>query len=404
MTDKVELDNYGAMRYRLVSNIAWTIVVMLTFVVLINFRNTTYVIPHISAIAGCLVAIFYLRRTKKYQLVGKYVAVIGVILLGLTAFFLKNHIQYTTPMWMITHTCVVFAVVGYRWGSFVLLVHFCVLSIYILMFMKYNLEHLPVFTNPKSLSYVVEFCVCGFGIGYTLYTSFKFLSVAQSNMEQQNEALQTQFDLISKQNNEKEILMKEVHHRVKNNLQLISSLLSIQKRSLGVNEVSFEDSIARVKAIALIHEKFYSSEAKSEFCLKDYLSSSLDLLVSNYSDEEVKVNFIFRGDGVNLSQDSITSIALLFNELIIGSIRRRKSVEELEIVVGIKLTENNEYEIMYNDNAEWLLEKLNPTGSIIVDSMIEQLDGTIMQREVTKEGFRGKAVFPLPKERFSLEK
>lgn len=50
------------------------------------------------------------------------------------------------------------------------------------------------------------------------------------------------------------------------------------------------------------------------------------------------------------------------------------------------------------------LKKLNPTGSIIVDSMIEQLDGTIMQREVTKEGFRGKAVFPLPKERFSLEK
>lgn len=80
-------------------------------------------------------------------------------------------------------------------------------------------------------------------------------------------------------------MLREIHHRVKNNMQIISSLLSLQSRHIGDEKVSdiFKESQNRVKSMALVHEKLYSSDNISKIDFEDYINSIVLYLMSSYN-------------------------------------------------------------------------------------------------------------------------
>lgn len=402
-TEKIEQSYYDSIRVNLLLNLGWSVLILLTTVITINFFNERYsIVPGISAMLSCLVGIVYLKKTRNYRTVGAYAAIFGVIIIGATFFLLRDTLHYTTPMWVVLHICVVFFIMGYRWGTWVLAIHFVTICVFVFSLLSSNIQNIEPFTDWEKVTFCIEFLICGFGIGFTLRASLKSLNMAQSHSIEQNETLQKQFDLISKQNQEKEIMLQEIHHRVKNNLQLVSSLLNIQKNNIAKNETPFEDSISRVRAMALIHEKYYADDVSQHFSLKDYLEHSTHVLVNNYTDGR-PVQITFEGDEVIATQDSITPMALLFNELVLGSMKRRKSVDVVMIKVVINRIENNQYEISYQDNADWKTLPINSTGELIIGAMMDQLDGTLLRNNRLKEGLDCLAVFPCPMERFNLD-
>ena len=116
---------------------------------------------------------------------------------------------------------------------------------------------------------------------------------------------------------EKEILLKEVHHRVKNNMQIISSLLSLQaeRANDGPTQMNFRDLRDRVHSMALVHEKLYQSENFARVQIADYTRSLIDDLYQAYASGMPKVQLHLDLESAQMPVDLAISFGLILNEL-----------------------------------------------------------------------------------------
>lgn len=133
---------------------------------------------------------------------------------------------------------------------------------------------------------------------------------------------------------EKEMLLKEMHHRVKNNMQIVSSLMNLQSNYIndkGALEI-FKESQNRVKTMALIHEKLYQSDDLSSVNLKDYIRDLSAKLFASYQNKAKSINLNLYLDNTNLSVDKCIAIGLILNELMSNSFKHaftNKAVGEI---------------------------------------------------------------------------
>src|SRR5262249_9173285 len=116
---------------------------------------------------------------------------------------------------------------------------------------------------------------------------------------------------------EKEVLVREIHHRVKNNLQVISSLLSIQARTLTEPKLrsTLKESLGRLRAIALIHEKLYRAENLARVGMRDYLQSLIHNLMRALRNPGQAIAVELDVDTVELGVDTAIPVGLIVNEL-----------------------------------------------------------------------------------------
>ena len=120
-----------------------------------------------------------------------------------------------------------------------------------------------------------------------------------------------QNEIISVQNREKEVMLKEIHHRAKNNLQVITSLLRLQSSELkGEQADTFTEAINGVKSMALIHEQMYQSDMISNFDLKSYLTALTNDLISTYS-VKMPIELNIESDIRHIGSKSIVPISLM---------------------------------------------------------------------------------------------
>jgi PAS domain S-box-containing protein len=122
---------------------------------------------------------------------------------------------------------------------------------------------------------------------------------------------------------EKEALLQEIHHRVKNNLQVICSLLNLQSRSIEDQDTlqMFKESQDRVRSMALIHEKLYRSEDMARVDFGDYLRNLTSHLVRSYRDGSNRVRLTISADGIPLTIEKAVPCGLITNELISNALK-----------------------------------------------------------------------------------
>lgn len=132
-----------------------------------------------------------------------------------------------------------------------------------------------------------------------------------------------QKDVISVTLDEKEILLKEIHHRVKNNLQIISSLLSLQSRYIEDKKVqaAVNDGQNRVKSMALIHQKLYQNNNLMGVEALDYIKNLTRTLMITYGIKQEKIDISYDIDQLKIDVDTIIPIGLILNELISNSFK-----------------------------------------------------------------------------------
>ncbi len=182
---------------------------------------------------------------------------------------------------------------------------------------------------------------------------------------------------------EKSILMREIHHRVKNNLQLVSSLLYLQSSYIQDPKVKkvLKDTENRVKSMAILHEKIYRTKELNNLNFKDYIEEIIkELLISYKIDKKIKLDADIKD--IDLNIDKAINCGLIVNELITNSIQHAfNDVEKGKIKIKI-LQEADKVFINISDDGSGFKEdyedvKTKSLGLQIVESLVKQLKGTI---------------------------
>ncbi len=200
---------------------------------------------------------------------------------------------------------------------------------------------------------------------------------------------------------EKEVLLKEIHHRVKNNLQVISSLLKLHSDQVTdpVALAVFNDSQERVRAIALLHEQLYQSHNLGAVSVTGYAEALIQTLSRASARRPVRFNI--DGGKLTLPVDSAVPFGLILNELITNCLKHAFTgveVADPRIEVAIKMV-GTDFELVVADNGRGLPAGFDPTtthslGMHLVATLAGQLDGTI---QFTSEGgARCRLLFPSP--------
>ena len=183
---------------------------------------------------------------------------------------------------------------------------------------------------------------------------------------------------------EKEMLLKEIHHRVKNNLQIISSLLNLQ--SLGLEDVRaldiLDESQNRVKSMALIHEKLYQSEDITKVDFEEYIQTLAASLFQSYqTSSNIRLSVVV--DDVRLGIDQAIPCGLIINELVSNSLKHGFSDgRDGEVSVHFGRTGDRLVALTVKDDGVGLPETVDilttePLGLKLVNILVEQLNGEI---------------------------
>lgn len=184
---------------------------------------------------------------------------------------------------------------------------------------------------------------------------------------------------------EKEILLKEVHHRVKNNLQVISSLLNLQlaHQMDEVNRTALRDSQSRVRSMALVHEKLYRSASLETIDIGEYVQSLAAELVRFHQPRLRNVRIVYKMEKVFLNLDHAISCGLLLNELITNALKYAfPSDRQGSLLLEIKKETDGMVCIRVADDGVGLPESLDihrtqTLGLELVMNLARQLKGTV---------------------------
>ncbi len=194
--------------------------------------------------------------------------------------------------------------------------------------------------------------------------------------ERRNQELSIQRSL-----EEKESLLKEIHHRVKNNLQVINSLLGLQEYKVKNKEFSslIQESQNRIRTMALVHEKIYRSESLAAIDLGEYLSELGEFLFHAYFSEKQKVVFKHDTESVVVSIDVAVTCGLLINEIITNSLKHAfpDGWKEGTVFISLRKTEDN-LEITAGDDGQGISDGVDhlasdSLGMSLIYSLSQQL-------------------------------
>ncbi|MBO0592320.1 sensor histidine kinase [Cellulophaga sp. E16_2] len=193
---------------------------------------------------------------------------------------------------------------------------------------------------------------------------------------------------------EKETLIKEVHHRVKNNLQTVSSLLSLQARNMKDEEMKkmIKSSQNRVNSMAMVHEMLYMREDLSKIEYKSYVEELSDYLVRSIKGTDNRIKVAIDIIDINLGIDTAIPLGLLINEAITNSLKYGiKDNGEGEISIALKKgQEDQDYVLNIGDNGDGYEESITPQtttslGLKLIYNLTRQLQGSIL-KDGSKKG------------------
>jgi len=199
---------------------------------------------------------------------------------------------------------------------------------------------------------------------------------------------------------EKEVLLKEIHHRVKNNLQIISSLLNLQADYLKDPEAIevFRDSQNRIQSMAIVHEKLYQSEDLATINLSEYIQDLVSNLSYSYEVNLEAIAVKIKVEEVLLDIDTAIPCGLIINELVSNSLKYAFPKHQSgEICIELKSLIGKQMKLTVSDNGIGLPENFdfNKTDSLglqLVDALTTQLKGTI---EIDRDrGTKFQIIFP----------
>ncbi len=180
---------------------------------------------------------------------------------------------------------------------------------------------------------------------------------------------------------QKNALLKEVHHRVKNNLQIMSSLLRLQTRNLdkSLNPI-IEDAQSRIFAMALVHEQLYSTNNFDSMDINKYVTSLISTIFNTYNVRSDQIELVINIPKITIPLDKTVPLGLIFNELITNAVKYAFPDGKGQLRIDVTQSDQT-IEIRVADNgvglpADFDVTKVKSLGMLLISDLTDQLEGT----------------------------
>jgi len=392
------------------------------------YKYFLYKTPYIYGVAvktlpiiTCIAAVYFIRdfvKAKKYiPKIDRFHIVIVILFLSNLFFAFDekyNHAAFVS-LNILTLTASFYALLigiavilkGFKPAWF-FLIAWSILIISIFQFTLSSLGIMPYFPitdHSLKIGSVFEIVLLSLGLANRINVlklekeasqaqALQLINEKKSMIENQNTQLESMVaertykleirnQIISKKNEEKSIMMREIHHRVKNNLQMINSMVRIQSRY--TNKENTKDSLKeverRIQTMALLHEKMYQSDNLVEINVKEYIQSILTDLLSIYSLDK-KITYEINVSELQYSTETILFLGLLINELITNTLKHAFNDQNNgHITIYLKIHDKESNQLIITNNGSKIdIEKFNNSKSLgqrLIKNFVKQLDGTL---------------------------
>jgi two-component sensor histidine kinase/CheY-like chemotaxis protein len=227
-----------------------------------------------------------------------------------------------------------------------------------------------------------DYLVKGQMSGPSLARSLRY-AIERNAIENDRKKMEMQ---VAKSLKEKEMLLKEIHHRVKNNMQIVSALLLLESQSLkdeGARTL-FKESQNRIRSIALVHEQLYQSNNLNEIEYGGYLKKMVTPLFESFNADSKRISISIDVENTMITIEKAVPCSLIVNELLSNSIKHAfPQGRRGEIRIGFMLDKaTNTYVLDYRDDGiglpgEWAPEKSGTLGMKLIYGLTQQLSGTL---------------------------
>ncbi|UKN00335.1 sensor histidine kinase [Paracrocinitomix mangrovi] len=223
-----------------------------------------------------------------------------------------------------------------------------------------------------------------------VWTIINFYIVAQKNHKSMVEINDKNLE-INNALDQKSILLQEVHHRVKNNLQIIISLLNLQsvKTEDEKTKQLLEESSNRIRSISSVHELLYSTKDFSNISAKTYIEHLIENIELSQLNKEVSTAINYHIEDVSLSLEKGIPLGLIINEIVTNSLKH--AVVENAVNIDIQLnSNNNSIDVLIKDSGkgfdfESQLQNDHSLGLFLIKTIIEQIDGNL-DTDISEKG------------------
>ena len=366
----------------------------MSFMFLIVFIILTYAYyfdsleSFITMAFGVLVSIVCLLIVvlkRNYNLVFYIYSISGVVVTSYALITFHNTVHLVDVLWMLAGVSLAFFCLGRVWGFILLFISIASIAVFIFYSLNIHIEEVEIRSVYQKFSLVIEM-ISGFLANYYLFYLFLDLNrYSERKLIESFDHVKEQNARISIQNDEKTTLVREIHHRVKNNLQIVVSLLRMQSQEVNNPEfrVLFQESINRIMAMSLIHQKLYQNENLSQIRIGDYLDELIHEIM-NLSLREQKVHYEIKTEVGKIGLKTLIPVGLIVNELVSNSLKHAfRETNNARIQIEIQKEGESHLRLTYFDNGVWKQQIGNSSfGLVLIDTLIEQLEGT---QEISRE-------------------
>ena len=248
----------------------------------------------------------------------------------------------------------------------------------------------------RTIKYIVMWILAALALlTVWIYFNLKRNQKQKAIIASQKEIVEKQNAVISESLSEKETLLREIHHRVKNNLQIISSLLNIQSQHIKDANVlsSIQEGQSRVQAMSLIHQNLYQSEQLNNVDIDNYLRELVVYLSDMFGGAEKSIDVEVEVSDIRFDIDTAIPLGLIVNELVSNAYKYAfENRAAGKIQIGIRALNEVEYELNVNDNGNGLPEDFDPNTSTslglkLVSILSRQLRGKMRSHSADGTSF-----------------
>jgi two-component sensor histidine kinase len=218
-------------------------------------------------------------------------------------------------------------------------------------------------------------------MGTRLFDELESLSDLQERQE-----LEKAKHALEESGRQKDLLLKELNHRVKNNLQIVSSLLHLQAKTAGAAAGQFNNAAARVAAIALVHQQLHKYDDVGTVALDRYLIDLCQAMTAASSSPDRAWSLVVDADPLILSTDVAVPLALVVNELVTNAIQHSKPIGESGTLHILLKCHPDTFAISVSDAGDGPAAAQSPAGlgTRIVDTLARQINATVAKERLPK--------------------
>lgn len=203
-----------------------------------------------------------------------------------------------------------------------------------------------------------------------------------NTIKTKNQIIEDEKSIVKKSLLEKETLLKEIHHRVKNNLQLVMSLLNIQAQKENQNVEGFlAVSKSRILSMALIHENLYQSENLNAVNFKEYIHYLTQIILNAYQTERTPITLQIKMEEVYFDIQTAIPLGLIINELVNNAYKHAFVTKSSGCITIQLIPKGDLYELSISDNGVGTTQKNNAKKTLglqLVEELVFQIDGKLL--------------------------